>query len=85
MCKYNMICSGTIIWILCLRIPLKTSRQTYEYVYCPIINSAFINMVFRGCLVVHTSGILYTALVEVHVVGLLIVASDKHNRMRSRP
>ena len=45
------------------------SRQTYEYVYCPIINSAFISMVFRGCLVVHTSGILYTALVEVLVVG----------------
>ena len=70
---------------LVFKIQLKTSRQKYESVYCPIINSAFINMVFRGCLVVHTSGILYTALVEVHVVGLLIVVSDKHNRMRSRP
>ena len=80
-----MICSGTIIWIWCLsKIQLKTSRQKYESVYCPMI-SAIINMVFRGCLVVHTSGILYTALVEVHVVGLLIVVSDKHNRMRSRP
>ena len=50
------------------KIQLKTSRQKYESVYCPMI-SAIINMVFRGCLVVHTSGILYTALVEVLVVG----------------